>query len=144
MRSAPGLRRFLREWFELPIFEWLHKYDGVFDCALRLVLKFFFQPPRHSGGEVSHLSPVFSKQKRMNVLYRLHSKFVRHDSSRRCVYFVLTRFFEGATVNSCRPLRRRRASTARPFLVDMRSRKPWVRARLIFLSFPNIGKKIVR
>ena len=39
------------------------------------------------------------------------------------------------TVRRLRPLARRRASTRRPPLVDMRARKPWVFARLRLLGW---------
>ncbi|AEA72210.1 Hypothetical protein PSEBR_m1756 [Pseudomonas brassicacearum subsp. brassicacearum NFM421] len=39
------------------------------------------------------------------------------------------------TARRARPLARRRDRTARPFLVAMRARKPWVRARLIVLGW---------
>lgn len=41
------------------------------------------------------------------------------------------------TVRRRRPLARRRLSTARPFLVAMRARKPCVRTREILLGFPR-------
>lgn len=39
------------------------------------------------------------------------------------------------TARRLRPLARRRDRTARPFLVAMRARKPWVRARLMVLGW---------
>ncbi len=41
------------------------------------------------------------------------------------------------TVKRRRPLARRRFSTARPFLVAVRARKPWVRRREILLGLPR-------
>ncbi len=58
------------------------------------------------------------------------SRNVRRGRRRRRDHFV-------ETVMRRRPLARRRLSTARPFLVAMRARKPWVRRREILLGLPR-------